>query len=127
VSGATASARLRVLFAPPYLAKDGGSERVMVTLLTHLDRQRFEPMLVVQDAARNEIAHPLPADVPVVDLGLARARRAWWPPVALVRRHRQCRVRPDRLPVERNSAPCRSSRAQTCGDSSQGEYVAPLA
>ena len=32
VSGATASARLRVLFALPYLAKDGGSERVMVTL-----------------------------------------------------------------------------------------------
>ena len=74
VSGATAGARLRVLFALPYLAKDEGAERVMVTLLTHLDRQHFEPMFVVQDAARDEIADPLPPDV-IVDLGLARARR----------------------------------------------------
>ena len=80
--------RLRVLFAIPHLAKGGGAERVMLTLLRHIDRARFEPQLMVLDAGRNEIAADLPADVPLIDLGVTRVRYAARPIVAALRRTR---------------------------------------
>ena len=44
------SARRRVLFLMPNLG-GGGAERVIVTLLRHLDRSRFEPHLALVEAA----------------------------------------------------------------------------
>jgi glycosyltransferase involved in cell wall biosynthesis len=51
---------------------DGGVERVTYNLLTRLDRERFEPSLVI--ARRYESGFALPPDVEVVDLhaGLVR-------------------------------------------------------
>ena len=43
------SARRRVLFLMPTLG-GGGAERVIVTLLRHLDRSRFEPHLALVEA-----------------------------------------------------------------------------
>ncbi|MGE0801659.1 MAG: glycosyltransferase [Lautropia sp.] len=70
---------LRVSFAIPHLARGGGAERVMLTLLHRLDRVRFEPRLLVLDATRNELAAELPADVAVTNLGVSRVRYAWRP------------------------------------------------
>lgn len=78
--------RLRILFALPFLSRIGGSERVMVTLLQHLDRRRFEPVLAVLDGQRNELAGELPDDVQVIDLAAKRARWAARPLIAALRR-----------------------------------------
>jgi glycosyltransferase involved in cell wall biosynthesis len=64
----------RVLFAMPTLS-GGGAERVMVTVLRHLDRARFEPHLLVLDAS-GPYRRELPADVPLYALGASRLRRA---------------------------------------------------
>lgn len=45
----------------------GGAERVTSTLLTRLDRARFEPHLVL--CTDDPITYPLPPDVPVMQLG----------------------------------------------------------
>lgn len=93
VAGGTAGSvaegqRLSVMFAIPHLARGGGAERVMITLLQRLDRTRFEPSLMVLDAARNELTGELPADVPVIDLGVHRVRHAWRPLRAALRETR---------------------------------------
>jgi len=64
----------RVLFALPNL-RGGGAERVMVTLLRHLDRARFEPHLALVEADGPYLAD-VPADVPVHDLATSRLRHA---------------------------------------------------
>jgi glycosyltransferase involved in cell wall biosynthesis len=68
--------RTRVLFTIPDL-EGGGAERVVVTLLTHLDRARFEPHLALV-VRRGPYLSDLPPDVTVHDLGGAG-------PLALVR------------------------------------------
>ena len=66
------SRRLRVIFFIPNLA-GGGAERVLITLLKHLDRARFESHLVV---SRLEGPHvdSVPADVHVTELA---SRNLW--------------------------------------------------
>jgi len=64
----------RILFALPGL-HGGGAERVVVTVLRHLDRERFEPHLVLADAAGPYLGE-VPADVSVHGLGATRLRRA---------------------------------------------------
>jgi len=64
----------RILFALPGL-HGGGAERVVVTVLRHLDRRRFEPHLVLADAAGPYLGE-VPPDVPVHGLGAPRLRRA---------------------------------------------------
>ncbi|TMB00459.1 MAG: glycosyltransferase [Deltaproteobacteria bacterium] len=64
----------RILFALPGL-HGGGAERVVVTVLRHLDRRRFEPHLVLADAVGPYLGE-VPADVPVHTLGASRLRRA---------------------------------------------------
>lgn len=59
----------------------------MLTLLAHLDRQRFAPLLAV-GAARGGLAAAVPSDVPVLELGGARVRRAVPGLVRLVRAER---------------------------------------
>jgi glycosyltransferase involved in cell wall biosynthesis len=79
--------RTRVLFTIPNL-EAGGAERVVVTLLTHLDRARFEPSLALVERRGPGLAD-VPPDVPVHDLG-GRGPRAFLRLLGLIRR-----LRPD--------------------------------
>ena len=54
---------------------EGGAERVVVTLLKRIDRERFDPTLVLARKVGVWVEH-VPDDVPVVDLGAARLRKA---------------------------------------------------
>ncbi|MDX2053422.1 MAG: glycosyltransferase [Polyangiaceae bacterium] len=56
---------MRVLVVSPSMAR-GGAQRFAATLVAHLDRSRFSPELALM---RNDIAFPLPEDVPVHGLG----------------------------------------------------------
>ena len=79
--------RRHVLFILPTLT-GGGAERVIVTLLRHLDRAAFRPTLAVvsmQDAVyRDEV----PADVELIDLKGTRVRSTLWSIIKLVWRLR---------------------------------------
>src|SRR5438132_408199 len=81
----------RVLFAIPSM-RQGGSERVLFTLLRHLDRSRFEPHLALLESdvlSKNVpekydvLLKSLPKDVTVHRLGVPRARYAVIPLVRL--------------------------------------------
>ncbi|MGA8259744.1 MAG: glycosyltransferase [Arenicellales bacterium] len=78
---------IRVLFLVPSLT-GGGAERVMVTLLRHLDRSRFEPILAVVDTRRAAFLDQVPKDVELIDLECSRVRRALPAIVRLIRRLR---------------------------------------
>jgi glycosyltransferase involved in cell wall biosynthesis len=67
--------RRRVLFLIPTLT-GGGAERVMVTLLQHLDRRRFDLALAVVDTRNAVFRDQVPADVEFIDLGCRRVRGA---------------------------------------------------
>ena len=77
--------RTRLLFLIPTLT-GGGAERVVVTLLQHLDRTRFELALAVVDTRDAAFRDQVPADVEFIDLGCRRVRQAlpklvrllWW-------------------------------------------------
>lgn len=60
-----------VLFLIPTLT-GGGAERVIVTLLTHLDRARFKPLLAVVDLRGAAFRADIPADVELIDLQATR-------------------------------------------------------
>ncbi len=66
--------RRRALFALPSL-RGGGAERVVVTILRHLDRTRFEPHLLLVEAVGPYLAD-VPADVPIHVLAAPRVRHA---------------------------------------------------
>lgn len=84
---ATCPQRLRLLVLLPTL-QGGGAERVMLTLLRHLDRARFDPMLAVVDGRAADLADELPPDVAFVDLHCTRVREAVPAIVRLVRQWR---------------------------------------
>jgi glycosyltransferase involved in cell wall biosynthesis len=63
--------RLRVAFLAPHM-KAGGAERAVLNWLGALDRQRFDPLLILR-RAEGEFLPLLPSDVPVMELGGARA------------------------------------------------------
>jgi glycosyltransferase involved in cell wall biosynthesis len=67
--------RRRVLFLIPTLT-GGGAERVIVTLLQHLDRARFDLSLAVIDMRNAEFRSEIPADVKLIDLKCHRVRNA---------------------------------------------------
>lgn len=67
--------RTRLLFLIPTLT-GGGAERVVVTLLQHLDRSRFELALAVVDTRHAAFRDLVPADVEFIDLGCRRVRHA---------------------------------------------------
>lgn len=67
--------RRRVLFLIPTLT-GGGAERVVVTLLQHLDRRRFDPALAVVDTRNAAFRDQVPPDVEFIDLGCRRVRYA---------------------------------------------------
>jgi len=68
-------ARRKVLFLIPTLT-GGGAERVIVTLLRHLDRAKFEPSLAVVDLRGAAFLQDLPPDIEFVDLRARRVRYA---------------------------------------------------
>jgi glycosyltransferase involved in cell wall biosynthesis len=83
----TPGRKTRVLFVIPTL-RGGGAERVMVTLLKNLSRERFELLLAVVDMRDAVFEAELPKDVELVDLGCSRVRNAVPRIVALARARR---------------------------------------
>jgi glycosyltransferase involved in cell wall biosynthesis len=75
------SAPARVLFAIPSMGL-GGSERVILNLLRHIDRERFEPHLAVLERVGACLQH-VPQHVRIHELGVRRARSAVFPFVSL--------------------------------------------
>lgn len=69
------AAKRRVLFLIPTVGV-AGAERVMVTLLQHLDRRRFELALAVVDTRDAALRDQVPSDVEFIDLGCRRVRDA---------------------------------------------------
>lgn len=67
--------RCRILFIIPTL-HGGGSERVLVNLLRHLDRTQFEACLVIVDMRDAAYQEDIPADIEIVNLGHCRIRYA---------------------------------------------------
>lgn len=67
--------RRRVLFIVPTLV-GGGAERVIVTLLRHLDRGKFRLALAVVDMREAVYLSDVPADVEILDLRCSRVRYA---------------------------------------------------
>ena len=67
--------RRRVLFLIPTLT-GGGAERVMVTILRHLDRSRFAPTLAVVNTRNAAFIKDVPDDVELIDLRSSRVRYA---------------------------------------------------
>lgn len=65
----------QVVFVLPSFA-GGGAERVILQLLTRLDRSQFSPRLVVLNSD-GPLVNLLPQDVPLIDLARPRLRYAW--------------------------------------------------
>jgi len=85
MSDPTGDRRVRLLVIVPSL-RGGGAERVMTTLLRHLDRSRFQTTLCVVDMRAAAYSGDLPDDVDVVDLRCSRVRFAVPRIVRLIRR-----------------------------------------
>ena len=66
--------KIRILFFIPFM-NGGGAERVIMTLLTHLDRDRYEPILVMMKKEGRYLSM-IPTDIEVVDLKASQARFA---------------------------------------------------
>lgn len=67
--------RRHILFLIPTL-RGGGAERVIITLLRHLDRSRFRLSLAVVDTRKAVYLNDLPNDVEFIDFGCNRVRYA---------------------------------------------------
>lgn len=76
----------RVFLFRPTLG-EGGADRVTITLLRHLNRDVFEPTLVLvkKDGA---LMDEVPDDVRVIDLGVSRLRFAWLRLASVLRQER---------------------------------------
>jgi glycosyltransferase involved in cell wall biosynthesis len=79
--------RRQILFLIPSLC-GGGAERVIVTLMRHLDRSKFRLALAVVDTRAAAYRNDLPQDVEFIDLGCARVRYALPKIVRLIRQRR---------------------------------------
>ena len=77
----------KILFLIPTLG-GGGAERVMVTLLKHLDRSRFRLALAVVDIRNAVYLKDIPPDVEFIDLGCLRVRYALPKIIALIWKRR---------------------------------------
>ena len=66
--------RKRILFLLPSL-NGGGAERVVLTLLQHLDRNRFEPILVLMEE-KGRYLGLVPEGIEMIDLHVSQARYA---------------------------------------------------
>ncbi len=77
------TAKKRIMFFLPLL-NGGGAERVVLTLLKHLDKSRFEPILVL---LKNEgrYAGMVPEEIEVIDLQASQARNAVFKIIKIIR------------------------------------------
>jgi glycosyltransferase involved in cell wall biosynthesis len=66
--------KTKILFIVPSM-RGGGAERVMMTLLNHLDRSRFDPILALIKK-EGPLLDKLPSDLPIIDLNAQNARYA---------------------------------------------------
>lgn len=66
--------KIRILFFIPFM-NGGGAERVIMTLLSHLDRQKYEPILVMMKREGRYLSM-VPKNVEVIDLKSSQARYA---------------------------------------------------
>lgn len=73
----------KVLFVLPSL-RGGGAERVIVTLLNHFDRRKFELHLALVEKEGAYLKN-VPFDVPVYDLAAGRVRNAFKPLLKLIK------------------------------------------
>ena len=73
----------RILFFLPFM-NGGGAERVILTLLTHLDRSQFEPILVLLKK-EGQYLSLIPDDIEVVDLKASQARYAIFKIIKIIR------------------------------------------
>ncbi|MEQ1804159.1 MAG: glycosyltransferase [Burkholderiaceae bacterium] len=85
----TIDPRCSLLFLIPTL-NGGGAQRVVATLLHHLDRSKFRMTIAAVDMRDAIFRDDVPADVDVIDLGCTRVRHALVKIVQLIRR-----LRPD--------------------------------
>jgi glycosyltransferase involved in cell wall biosynthesis len=67
--------KLKILFLVPSL-RAGGSEKVVITILKHLDRNSIEPHLIIADSRDNLFSKDVPSDVKVKGFTFTRARYA---------------------------------------------------
>ena len=67
--------RRQLFFLIPSL-QGGGAERVIVTLLRHLDRKNFLLTLIVVDMRQADYLGEIPSDVELIDLECTRVRNA---------------------------------------------------
>jgi glycosyltransferase involved in cell wall biosynthesis len=75
IEAAAGRMKRRVLFLIPTLT-GGGAERVIVTLLRHLDRSKFELTIAVVDMRNAVFFSDLPKDIEFIDLKCSRVRYA---------------------------------------------------
>jgi glycosyltransferase involved in cell wall biosynthesis len=68
----------------------GGSERVVVTLLQHIDRKKFQITLAIVDTRNEVLISEIPKDVELIDLQCTRVRYALPKVIRLI-----WKVRPD--------------------------------
>ena len=66
--------KTRLLFFLPFM-NGGGAERVVLTLLTHLNREKYEPILVMMKKEGRYLSL-IPSDIEVIDLKASQARFA---------------------------------------------------
>jgi glycosyltransferase involved in cell wall biosynthesis len=76
--------KIKVLFTIPNL-KSGGAERVFLSLMNHIDRNRFEPYLVI-GVKHGEFLKNVRSDIEIIELKAERARGAFLPLIKTVRR-----------------------------------------
>ncbi len=77
------SPRTKILFLIPTLS-GGGAERVIVNLLRHLDRSKFELALAVVDTRKAAYLKDLPDDIEFIDLQCSRVRYAFLKIIRLI-------------------------------------------
>jgi len=77
----------RKLFVFLPMLGGGGGEQVTITILRHLDRQKFNPSLVLT-RLEGVWLEDVPSDVEIHDLGVSRLRHAWRPLLSLLRSER---------------------------------------
>ena len=75
--------KIRILFFIPFM-NGGGAERVILTLLTYLDRDKYELILVMMKREGRYLSM-IPKDIEVIDLKASQARYAVFKIIKVIR------------------------------------------
>lgn len=82
-----ADRKIKVLLLIPNISA-GGAERVFLTIARRLDRSQFEPAIGLLQRVGTEYQDDLPADVPLIVLGVDRVRFSVFKILSLIRSHK---------------------------------------